>query len=59
MQNSRKLLSRRAQVRMLQSHLGETGKQSLEAKGGREGNGWERGGGEEEEQDQVWGVNWR
>jgi hypothetical protein len=42
-QNSMRLTSRRAQVRMLQSHLGGSKKQSREAEGGRELGGREEG----------------
>jgi len=44
-QNSRRLINRRAQVRMLRSYLGRR-KQSWEAEGGRDLSGrWEVGGG--------------
>lgn len=43
-QNSRKLTSQKAQVRMLQFHLGGRRKQSQEAEGKGEGTKWEREG---------------
>jgi hypothetical protein len=47
-QNSRRLTSRRAQVRMLQSHLGGRRKQSREAEGERELDGRREGEGKRE-----------